>query len=294
MLEAEFIDHLVLIPALDEEGRSLFPAQFDEKGVRRRAPDGKPIGWSEEELEKGRQKVGEEVWAQVYMQQPQSKMGAPFTEDRIKKASAENFVIGGIPPGDGVMGALDPALSGYASIKVCAYSSEKLWLVDSANIQAPGRYEELYEQVRIYQSRWHCSEWIFEVNAMQGGLARDDRLRQMADDLGFRIVEHTTRQNKMDSAIGVASMADAFGRGEVVLPMGDEPSRRQLAQLIKELRAWRPDIPTRYLRQDEVMCLWFCYLHWSKIKKVMEAAHKPVVVGGLPWKPTSIPQRVAV
>jgi hypothetical protein len=287
MLEAEFIDHYINIPALDEEGRSNFPAVYNEDGTRKIS--GKtPLGWSEEELAVREHKVGEEIWASVYMQKASSKTGAPFTEDTIRRMCDQGHVIGDVTPGLYTIASMDPALSGYASIKVCTYTYDGLWLIDSENVRAPGRYEELYELVETYTKRWHPSEWVIEGNAMQGGLSRSNQLRQLQEKYGFILTPSFTSGNKFDPQIGVASMADAARRGEIHLPYGDEASKRQLAQLIKELRMWRPDIPTKMLRQDEVMALWFCYHRWQLLRKTLERKSKPIIIGGLPWAQTSL------
>ncbi|MHB1777973.1 MAG: hypothetical protein ACYCU7_18600, partial [Acidimicrobiales bacterium] len=91
MLEDDFIDHFVRIPAVDEEGRSLFPATV--------GPDGRTVGWTEDALKTRREKVGDEIWARVYMQQPQSKVGAPFTESAIQRSLDPARAMGDLSPG---------------------------------------------------------------------------------------------------------------------------------------------------------------------------------------------------
>lgn len=291
MLEQEFVDHYVNIPALDEEGRSLFPAVMNEDGTRKYAGK-QPLGWSEEELGVREHKVGPEIWACVYMQKADSKVGAPFTEDTIRRMQDQSHIIGDVSPGLYTIASMDPALSGYASIKVATYSYEGIWLIDSENVRSPGRYEELYDLVETYTKRWHPSEWVIEGNAMQKGLSRSDQLRAMQEKYGFILTPSFTSGNKFDPQIGVASMADAARRGEIHLPWGDDASKRQLAQLIKELRMWRPDIPTKMLRQDEVMALWFIYHRWQLLRKTLERKAKPITIGGLPWAGTQIPAMV--
>jgi hypothetical protein len=128
--------------------------------------------------------------------------------------------------------------------------------------------------------------WVIEGNAIQGGIGRSDRIQALAERYGFSIVSHQTGKNKQDDVIGVASMAGSFLRGEISIPwMGDEATQ-SFAILCDELKAWRADVPTRFLRQDEVMCLWFIHLHWQRMRNQLASRiNRHVQTKGLPWSP---------
>lgn len=274
------VDHLVRIPARDEEGNSNFP--------KRTLANGLEIGFDEEDLADIERRIGHERFAQIYMQEARSKRGQTFTDDMIENAKDTDRSISiRTNPGLYTIAAIDPALAGHAAIRVASYSADRLFLLDGANVENPGRYEVLYEEMRTYSARWHPSVWIVESNNIQGGIARDDRLREMSDQFGFRIVEHQSGRNKADPTIGVASMDGAFLRREIRIPWGDTETRDCFAHLPKELKAWRADVPTRFLVQDEVMCLWFLYLYWQKAKEGLVAKlGSQLHRSALPYRPT--------
>ena len=45
--------------------------------------------------------------------------------------------------------------------------------------------------------------------------------------------------------------------------------------LFEQLLAWRPDVPVRFLTQDLVMSLWFCYLRWRQLRDLVDADLSP-------------------
>ncbi len=284
MLEADFVDKLVQIPALDASGKSNFPPQYDELGNPILDSRGKQIGWSEEALEQRRHKVGEHVWDRTYMQNPVSKMGMPFTEEAIQNALDRDRSIGDRTPGGwGILGALDPALGGHAAYIVAGYDASRMHIIDIRDAPGLGRVEQLLAILLDLTWRHHPNTWVIETESMQKGLARDQRLFDLAKEQGFNIYEHTTRGQKFDPAIGVASMAGAFQRGEIRIPYGDENTRREADMLIEQLRKWRPDVPARLLRQDLVMALWFAYLRWLIEKDNLAVKNTSWKRAGLPY-----------
>jgi hypothetical protein len=86
--------------------------------------------------------------------------------------------------------------------------------------------------------------------------------------------------------MGIPAMAGAILRREISFPAGDEESRRRMQPLIDQLLAWRPDVPTRMLRQDLVMALWFCYLHWLDRRKAILTSSDAWQMRSMPFQPT--------
>jgi hypothetical protein len=282
ILEEDLVDDFIKVPALDAEMRSNFP--------KRQAPNGKLVGWDEEDLAIRRHKVGEEIWARVYMQEPQSKVGQTFTEAIVgdcydhKRGLGLHYDL----DYDGILASVDPGLgAGYCSMKVGAMSPQRLSIIDSFNKTGLGRYEDIFDQMEVFTRMYHPMAWVVETNAMQKGLGRDDRLRAMAERHGFRIIEHNTAHNKSDPQVGVASMAGAFMRKEISLPYGDEEARRKMMTLVKQLYKWRPDVPSRYLIQDEVMSLWFNWKWWQTLKRSMQIDTSAWNRPAMPMAPTN-------
>lgn len=273
------VRQVVLIPALDEDGNTYWPEAI--------GPDGRKVGWSNDALDQRRAIVGADVWARVYMQAPLSKRGAIFTPDMIERAK-DNRVLTSGPPGLRTVGHIDPALGGHCVIRVSSFDYENFWLMDGTNQDKLQSYEEIFAIMEQLTRKWNPSVWVIEGNAFQKGLWRDERLQAMGRKYGFTIEQHLTGRNKGDSAIGVASMDGAFARGQIHIPWGDEEAKRCFGALPVQLERWRPDIPSRYLVQDEVMCLWFGFLHWHRMRETMASridAH--LATRGLPYKATA-------
>lgn len=278
--------HVVKIPALIEhpEREGTVTSYFPPTTLS----DGRKLGFSLDDLERIRFVQGEEVWSRNYMQEPVSKRGQTFTDHMIEDAKDFSRSITSERPGMFTLGSLDPSLSGFASFKIASYDYERLFLLDGRNEGAVGRYEELYDMVETLSARWLPQAWIIEGNAIQKGLLRDDRLLDLSKKYGFLVLSHQTGRNKQDTTIGVASMAGAFRRGEIRIPWADDQSQATFSQLCKELKAWRPDVPTRMLRQDEVMALWFLYVHWQRARDDLAVKLSDHLrARGLPFRPTN-------
>lgn len=277
LLKDDIVTNLVKIPAMDEHGHSYFPKQH--------VPGGE-IGFSEEDLSRVRDVVGPEAWSRQYMQEPVSKRGQTFTASMIDKCLDDMRGISpNNPPGMYRIAALDPALAGHSVFRVASYDYDKLYLLDGRNEEGLARYEDMWDIIEQLTIKWQPQAWVIEGNAIQSGIAKSDRILNMSEKYGFSILSHQTGRNKMDDTIGVASMAGTFLRGELSIPYGDDEARQSFNILVNELKAWRPDVPTKLLRQDEVMCLWFLHLQWQRMRSNLASQiNRNLNVGGLPWR----------
>lgn len=278
IIEEDLVDNIVKIPALNEAGESNYPEAI--------GPNGKTIGWSEENLRIRRHKVGEEIWARVYMQEPVSKAGQTFTP-RMIEDSWDFLRDIGLPENNdylGVLASVDPGLGGgHCSMKLGGMLHQRLELIDTLDATGLGRFEDIFDYMEHFTKLYTPMAWIIEVNAMQKGLARDERLKKMSEQYGFRIIENETRTNKTDPQIGVAAMAGAFLRHEITMPHGTEAARKKFALLCKQLDRWRFDVPTRYLVQDEVMSLWFMWRWWNQLRRSFRPDALNWQTGGIPY-----------
>ncbi|MDE2106175.1 MAG: hypothetical protein KGL39_53640 [Patescibacteria group bacterium] len=281
LLKEDMVDELVQIPALDEDGNSYWPPTHLE--------DGSQIGFSEDDLGEIRKIVGEETWARVYMQRPQSKHGQTFSDQMTEEAKN---LSRGVDPKEmrrGVyrIASLDPAIAGWAVFKVADITFDKMYLLYSQRIHDASRYETLWDALENISAVWRPDVWVIEGNAIQGGLLRSDRVQDMEKRYGFRTVAHQTGKNKQDDIIGVASMAGSFLRHEIDIPWGTLEAQEMFQPMIDELHRWRPDIPTKQLRQDEVMALWFLYIEWQRTKSQLASRiDTRIQRRGLPYSPT--------
>ena len=125
LLKLDVVDHLIKIPALDENGDSYYTP---------RESNGRVIGYSNAELEKTRKVVGEEAWSRQYMQEPVSKRSQTFTPSMVELCLDKTRGIDPQRvPGLYRIAALDPALAGHSVFRVASYDAEKLYLLDGRN-----------------------------------------------------------------------------------------------------------------------------------------------------------------
>lgn len=165
---------------------------------------------------------------------------------------------------------VDPALGGGNAIVAASASTEKFWILDCEERFGFNRTEQQLEMIEQFATKYRPSVVIIEFDAQQKGLGNDDRMRDMAQRLGFIVQPHITRMEKQDPIFGVASMNQSFIRKEISIPWGDEPTQARMRPLVEQLRAWRP--PTKNAhggrskdpRQDLVMALWFGWRWWYK------------------------------
>jgi hypothetical protein len=128
------------------------------------------------------------------------------------------------------------------------------------NEQIMGALEEVVRNMQVHA---RVPDVVIEAKNFQAGLARDERLMDMQRRLGFVAREHLTGINKYDERIGVASMAESFMRGDIILPWAaDDRTRHEVGELVKQLKAWKPFKRGNKLRQDRVMALWFVWVLW--------------------------------
>lgn len=266
-----FVDNFISIPALDRHGNSYWPER-----------------WPVERLERRKAKVRADAWERVYMQRPVSREGATFDEEVVRRCCDTSLSLGTQAGGTEVLGSLDPALAGPAAFGIWSYDATRLWLVDVEVRDHLGSNEAIFRHLARLSGRYRPGEWVIEQDG-QGNkaLVADERLRELAAAHGFRIHPHVTTGNKSSHAYGVAAMATAFVKREIVLPYGDVNSRRKVDALIEELIRWRADVPTRLITQDRVMQTWFAWRLWLGRRKVVSADAAGFNTRGLPWKPTT-------
>lgn len=210
-----------------------------------------------------RHHVGPEVWETSYQQRPRSNQLASFTDDLIAQAKSERVIT---PPTRGtfVTLSLDPALGGMNALLASEYRLDSLQLIDLQTDEALSQTEQIIERIQQLATMYRPTQLVIEKNAFQRGLANDYRLAEVAARHGFLIRHHETGRNKTDPTLGVAAMAGGFIAHEIDIPWGDDTTRSRFKPLIDQLSNWRPNIPTRMLKQDAVMALWFAWKNWQE------------------------------
>lgn len=276
LLDNDLVDNLVCIPAMDANGKYLWPERY-----------------TDDEYKKMRKNVGEEAWWRNYMQQPRVAGDQCFLGEYVDSCKNEYKPVGEYKVEDGItVLSLDPALGGGNSLTVTQFG-RSLKILDQITDYNLARTEQILNRIQEAAIRYRPSYLIIERNAFQKGLARDDRLLTMSSSYGFRLLEHQTHLNKRDETFGVASMAQDFARQLIEIPWADDPiTRARMEPLVSELEAWRADVPTRKIRQDRVMSLWFAWLRWRQMGAQQRTHAKPITTKGSPFGKTSVGRRV--
>lgn len=292
MIERELIDRLVEIPALEFD-----PKTGEEKivcpemwtgGSRRKfetPEEMEALAWERVNKRRNQMKSSEASWDALYMQNPRAVGEATFApyvdrcldHDRTIEIPSQTELI---------VSSLDPALGGGCALLTAQHEIDQLILVDLEVQYGLSRTEEILSMIETTAMRYQPQRIIIEQNAFQKGLVQDDRLREISYALGFSINAHTTGRNKLDQVMGVASMAGDFMRGEIRIPWGDDHARARFEPLVQQLRDWRPTIPTKLLRQDAVMALWFNRIMWVNFREAIGMDTSSFTMRGLPYRPT--------
>lgn len=258
---------LVQLPALDGDGKPLCPEMWDEKSLKLK-----------------RKLVGEEAWWRNYQQNPLASGSQTFSTEMIANAKDPEIPVCAVKPAEPVILGLDPALAGQNALIAASYTRDKLNLVDLRSEEGLARVENIIDGIADFAIRYRPQDVVIETMAFQQGLARDERLIRLSKMHGFRIREHLTYKQKTDPILGVASMASAFLREEIRIPWGSQLAEARFAKLVAELISWRPDIPTKHLRQDNVMALWFVWKFWMETRQAMGFNTANFDFGGIPWR----------
>lgn len=280
---------LVTIPALDPSGKSNFPSVMDEGG------------WALK-----RRLVGEDVWWRNYMQVPRGSSEGAFKTADLVACLDRRFAGGRRPDGEWeVLTGVDPALAGGTAVVSVAWNAERIVPIDATWREGLPRYEAIYEIILDHVVRHRPLDVVFEDQALQKGLARDERIEAMSREHGFRVLEHVTSGRKFDPVVGVGAMASSFIRREVSIPAHpDRPGEpaREVAELWDQLERWTAAVPTKLLTQDCVMALWFAWLRWRELVKSARSADDdqwrakpmaaPPVAGRTRWLPRQPARRV--
>jgi hypothetical protein len=254
-LETEgIIDHLVKLPAINDDGEYLWPERY-----------------SPADYERMRRNVGEDAWWRNYMQKPKAAGDATFTEEALEKScrpwlTLDNIVLPEWP----IYIGIDPALGGVCAISAWQHAANELRLVAARTITNLSRAEQIMQELeamvlmlRDPERQVRVTDVIIETNAFQKGLANDERLVELSDRHNFNIMPHVTGKNKHDELIGLAQMERSMRQGQIVLPFGDDDRTRAIVEpLLQEMRSWRPEKRGNRLRQDRLMSMWFVWILW--------------------------------
>lgn len=268
----------------------------EERPLWPRDPDSphKQKGYTMEMLDRLRKKVGEDAWSRNYMQKPRAQGLGTFTVDIVDRClNPDRGIDDPLPDNGPIYIGLDPALGGINCLTAWQVSSKKLYLVAIQEDRGLARNEQIMDGLESMVLRMqglggNVTDVVIEAMNFQRGLARDERLQEMAVRYGFSLREHLTGVNKYDPDIGVPSMTSTFIKKEIDMPWkADERTRELVGEFREQHLRWKPGVKGNVLRQDMVMSEWFVWILWQSRRRNHLAAGTNFKGSGLPWTPTT-------
>lgn len=248
IMELELVDHLVKYPAIDGEGRYLWPERYSVK-----------------DYERMRRNVGESAWARNYQQQPAAAGDRTFAQAELDGASdpllrharrPEHLTIRSCIVGH------DPGF-GTNAVFVAGVTDDRFVALDWRVDKGLTSTAQMAQVIDDTMAHWlgqgvRPAHLVVEDKYVGQGFFADEAFLDLTRKYGCSMSGHRTGYSKYDDDLGVAAMARSFRVGEIVLPGADDPDTlRARAALDAELAAWRPNVKGTKLRQDLVMAMWF-------------------------------------
>jgi hypothetical protein len=259
LLDEGLVDHLIIYPAINDEGKYLWPERY-----------------SEDDYERLRRNAGEEAWWRNYMQKPRAAGANTFDEAAIDSSLRPGLSVSTDPrQGSPIYIGLDPAIGGVTALSVVQHivddtHGNRLRVLDSRAESGFVRYEQIWGLLESMIMQWtavghEVTDVIIEENAFQKGMVLDDRAQEIQKKWSVRMRGHNTGINKYDENHGIPQMPLSMARGQVEIPYAeDHLTRARMEPLLQEFRSWRPKISGRALRQDRLMSFWFVWLIWKE------------------------------
>lgn len=253
-----------------------------------------PEMWDGRSLDLRRKQVGEEIWWTTYQQAPQAATRATFTKEMIDRCERDDLHVGAVALDSDryprrVLLGLDPALDGGNALVALACNQHNAIVTDLQVDFGLAQWERIMAGIEDFAGKYAPHEVVIEKMAFQKGLVNDQRVTEMAENHGFRVIGHETRSNKTDPNIGVASMDRSFMRRELLIPNGDASTRSVYDDLRSQLLAWKPNVATKLITQDAVMALWFVWKRWMETRRSLAGPDGPPTSSarraGVPYRP---------
>lgn len=267
-------------------------------------------GYTMEQLDRLRKKVGEEAWWRNYMQKPQTTSLVVFSDECIEKSKNTMRSVNHrrnecstFSNGECWI-TLDPSIGGINVVAALHPEADKLYLLDiqeDTDLMRNSSIANAIESVvqRVKARGFTTTMLVIEAMAFQKGLMEDEFITDVARRHGMRLESHLTGINKYDENIGIPSMASSFEAGAFDLPYATDYDKAVSDQLIAQLRAWKPtrDRITgklkfkrgNQLRQDQLMAVWFAWIWWTELRTSTLTdlrAGTTFTRAGLPFAPT--------
>lgn len=286
LVDVDVVDRLINFPAYKVSESPLWvhpKVKPKRKEPETHPPEGIRFLWPEryDDFQYGalRYRVGEVAWARNYMQHPESAARMTFDAKTTEAMRDKSRSVLGDPrplaTGSQVpvIIGLDPAIGGGNGTLAAAMRPECLEVLHCRLDYDLTKYSQIIDIVEEYCHRYNThdsfvSTLVVEDKAFQKGLLRDDRVTEVVNRFGVRVVPNTTGKEKTDPDIGIPAMPLPMTRGQISIPWADEESIEAMMPLLDHLNIWRPHVDPAKLPQDMVMALWFAYRQWRAVRDI--------------------------
>lgn len=220
----------------------------------------------------------ESGWQRNYMQKAIAAGAQPFTTELLLGASRAQWSTTFLERLADVAGeivvTLDPGFGvncTMASLMTADWVMPIHWRIDAGLTNNQQIWQVVEEVIYTGQSAGHqATELVIEDKAFQKGLLDDEGLKSLKERHRFSVHGHQTGLNKYDPDLGIPQMPRALDRLEIILPGAEDLGTIAQRKLLdKQLIDWRPYKRGNRLTQDLVITLWFAWMTWRRVRRLL-------------------------
>lgn len=275
-----------------------YPAVLNEATRELLAPD----LWDWDKLMKKKFEVRDKWWSN-WMQVNTLGENSAFDREAMLRARDSTWAFGWIHPEvTHVVLGCDPATSGYCAIVAWGVNAKtgRRFLLDVFNERGMRHWPAIIERLSHICDSLHTAgmmprELVIEMRNVQGSLAEDPRLREEMAKRGVRITTYTTVASSgaaaEESDFRISSIGELYDADLVLLPYGDERSRKAVDAYIDQCCNWRPKpagAASWHLIRDMVMATLFAE---SVAREIVRIGQRPAPKPQKPRLPKFVTRR---
>jgi len=221
-----------------------------------------PEVWTFDGLMTKKKEVGEAVWHYTWMQAEGTFDDDVFKKESMDAAKHLDYTVGQVPSQvTHVAIGCDPAISQFCAIVAWGLDSRtgQRYLIDVFNEKGLRTFSNIQRKIVSYVQAYGPKVVAIEMNNVQGSISNDPEFVKEVRSYGASVVTYQTRTQMGARAetddFDISSVGALFDEGLVVLPYGDEHSRKIVDAYVSQLLDWRPGV--KYLTRDMVMATLF-------------------------------------
>lgn len=201
-------------------------------------------------------------WFSSYMQEEGSFEDMVFKPESLNLGKQDDFLIGQVPPQvTHVVVGCDPAIVQFCAIVTWGLDARTgtRYLIDVFNEKGLRTFSNIQRHIAQTVQKYGPRVVAIEMNNVQGSISNDPEFVRELRGYGAQVITYQTRTQMGARAeaddFDISSVGALFDAGLVVLPYGDEASRKVVDAYVAQLTEWRPGV--KYLVRDMVMATLF-------------------------------------